>query len=111
MRIHSAAELPTDAQAVGMWCRQSRLAGVVRDDVMAEDLITTASMACRPVPRLPDDVSLARAHRRVTVHLHGPRPEGARPLPAPAPGDFDRSPCGPRLLSRVRRARRRPARR
>lgn len=30
MRIHSAAELPTDARGIGTWCRQSRLAGVVR---------------------------------------------------------------------------------
>ncbi len=70
----------------------ARSAGIVRDDVTAEDLITAAAMACRPMPHLPDDVSAALAHRHVAVYLHGLRPEGARPLPAPAPapGDFGR---------------------
>ncbi|MFJ9870119.1 TetR/AcrR family transcriptional regulator [Streptomyces sp. NPDC101165] len=60
-------------------------AGVVRDDVTAEDLITAAAMACRPMPHLPGEVSAALAVRHVAVYLHGLRPEGAAPLPAAAP--------------------------
>ncbi|KUM91765.1 TetR family transcriptional regulator [Streptomyces cellostaticus] len=71
---------------------RARSAGVVRDDITPEDLITAAAMVCRPMPHLPDEMSAALAARHVAVYLHGLRPEGARPLPAaaPAPGDFGR---------------------
>ncbi|MGW3205674.1 TetR/AcrR family transcriptional regulator [Streptomyces sp. NPDC001135] len=62
-----------------------RAAGVVRADVTAEDLITAAAMACRPMPHLPGEASAALAARHVAVYLHGLRPEGATPLPAAAP--------------------------
>ncbi|WP_203918770.1 TetR/AcrR family transcriptional regulator [Rugosimonospora africana] len=62
-----------------------RAANAVRDDVTAEDLITAAAMACRPMPHLPGEVSAALAARHVAIYLHGLRPEGALPLPASAP--------------------------
>ncbi|WP_369394586.1 TetR/AcrR family transcriptional regulator [Streptomyces sp. CG1] len=66
-----------------------RAAGVLRDDITAEDLITAAAMACRPMPHLPRETGEALALRHIAVYLHGLRPEGAPPLPATAPSPSD----------------------
>ncbi|MFG2602335.1 TetR/AcrR family transcriptional regulator [Streptomyces sp. NPDC048514] len=60
----------------------ARSQGTVRPDVTAVDLITTAVLACRPMPHLPAGQATALAGRHVRIFLDGLRPPGARPLPA-----------------------------
>ncbi|MFB7508129.1 TetR/AcrR family transcriptional regulator [Streptomyces broussonetiae] len=62
----------------------ARARGVVRPDATAVDLITTAALACRPLPYLPAELATAVATRHVRIFVDGLRPAKARPLP-PAP--------------------------
>ncbi|MFF9767862.1 TetR/AcrR family transcriptional regulator [Streptomyces sp. NPDC014636] len=62
----------------------ARSQSLVRPDVTAVDLITTAALACRPLPYLPTEQATALATRHVRIFLDGLRPDGTRPLP-PAP--------------------------
>ncbi|OLZ65583.1 TetR family transcriptional regulator [Streptomyces sp. IMTB 2501] len=80
---HAILDALNDILAAG------RAAGVLRDDITAEDLITAAAMACRPMPHLPRETGAALAARHIAIYLHGLRPEGAPPLPAPAPSPSD----------------------
>ncbi|MEU5646868.1 TetR/AcrR family transcriptional regulator [Streptomyces milbemycinicus] len=59
----------------------ARAQGVIRPDATAVDLITTAALACRPLPYLPAEQATALARRHVRIFLDGLHPEGARPLP------------------------------
>ncbi|MGV9563865.1 TetR/AcrR family transcriptional regulator [Streptomyces sp. NPDC003480] len=87
-----------DPEAVGLQRRLAarleellaiaRSQGAVRADATAVDLITTAALACRPLPHLPAEQATALASRHVRIFLDGLRPVGARPLP-PSPTNED----------------------
>ncbi|OIJ88979.1 hypothetical protein BIV25_35445 [Streptomyces sp. MUSC 14] len=67
----------------------ARNQGLIRADVTAVDLITTAALACRPLPYLPTEEAIALATRHVRVFLDGMHPNGTSQLPpAPASRDF-----------------------
>ncbi|MEU1404993.1 TetR/AcrR family transcriptional regulator [Streptomyces sp. NPDC005728] len=62
----------------------ARTQGTVRPDATHMDLITTAALACRPMPYLPTEQAAALATRHVHIFVDGLRPHGTRPLP-PSP--------------------------
>ncbi|MFF5536545.1 hypothetical protein ACFY71_29400 [Streptomyces cinerochromogenes] len=60
----------------------ARSRSLVRPDVTTVDLITTAALACRPLPYLPSEQTTALATRHVRIFLDGLRPDSTQPLPA-----------------------------
>ncbi|MEU9991459.1 TetR/AcrR family transcriptional regulator [Streptomyces sp. NPDC007971] len=62
---------------------QGRRSDVIRADVTAVDLITTAALLCRPLPHLPPPQAVALTARHLGVFLDGLRPGRSRSLPAP----------------------------
>ncbi|MFF4834963.1 TetR/AcrR family transcriptional regulator [Streptomyces sp. NPDC001315] len=62
----------------------ARAGGAIRPDATHMDLITTAALACRPLPYLPEEQAAALATRHVHIFVDGLRPTGARRLP-PSP--------------------------
>ncbi|MEU8472302.1 TetR family transcriptional regulator [Streptomyces sp. NPDC029006] len=68
---------------------EGRRHNVIRADVTAVDLITTAALLCRPLPHLPPEQAAALTARHVGVFLDGLRPGQSRILPpAPSPEEM-----------------------
>ncbi|MEU9349199.1 helix-turn-helix domain-containing protein [Streptomyces sp. NPDC048278] len=57
--------------------------GTIRCDVTGLDLITSAALACRPLPHIPDAGAAALATRHVRVFLDGLQSSVTRELPPP----------------------------
>ncbi|MET8011935.1 TetR family transcriptional regulator [Streptomyces sp. NPDC005271] len=72
-----------NARTIGALLRRAQEQGAIRDDVTAEDLLFLLAALGRAVPG--SATAAPQAWRRyLALLLEGIRPEGARPLPAPA---------------------------
>ncbi|WP_369386694.1 TetR/AcrR family transcriptional regulator [Streptomyces sp. CG1] len=79
-----ARELQRDiAAALEEVLEQGRRHHVIRADVTAVDLITTAALLCRPLPHLPPQQAAALTARHLGVFLDGLRPDHSVTLPPP----------------------------
>jgi len=71
-------------EALGPFLARAQAAGVVREDVVVDDLLAVCAVGARlPAWRLAREPELWR--RYLAIVLDGLRPEGAHPLPHPPP--------------------------
>ncbi|KUM96400.1 hypothetical protein AQI95_42565 [Streptomyces yokosukanensis] len=79
-----ARELQRDiSAALEEILEQGRRRRLIRADVTAVDLITTAALLCRPLPHLPPEQAAILTARHLGVFLDGLRPDPSVTLPPP----------------------------